>query len=200
MGGVISDELQRPPPTGPREGHPVLAGLVAFVAVIAVVAAVVGGGALLASKALGLSEEGAIDTGQAVQETLFLPRPSETEDAGEPAITLPPQPDSGSSDKPKKKFSKAPEPVELITLRAAQTAVAPMERIDLTGEYAAGEGAILQVQQFDGRGWSDFPVTASVGGGSFSTFIQAGAIGLNRFRMLDTDTGEISNEIEVQIG
>ena len=197
-GKVISDKLQRPPTRGERNEHPVLAGLVAFVAVIAVVAGIVGGGALVATKALGLSEDGAIDSGGSEQQTLFLPKPSETEDAGEPYITLPSQPEPK---KPKKnKPSREPEPLELITLRAAQTAVAPMAPIDLTGEYAAGEGAILRVQQFENGEWSDFPVTAPVSGGTFSTFIQAGAIGLNRFRMIDTDTGEASNEIKVQIG
>jgi len=56
------------------------------------------------------------------------------------------------------------------------------------------------VQQFENGAWSDFPVTASVSGGRFSTFIQTGMVGLNRFRMLDTDTGETSNEVKVQIG
>jgi hypothetical protein len=198
---VISDKLQREPTTGPREGHPILAGVVAFIAVVAVVAGVVAGGTLVATGALGLSDDGSIDTGSSEQETLFLPKPSETQDAGEPYITLPAQPQSNKTKKPKKnKFTKAPQPLELITLRAAQTAVAPMEPIDLTGEYAAGEGAILRVQQLENGEWTDFPVTAPVSGGQYSTFIQAGAIGVNRFRMIDTDTGETSNEIKVQIG
>ncbi|MGA8847322.1 MAG: hypothetical protein WB471_11975 [Nocardioides sp.] len=193
---MIDDELQ--PDPGPREERPVLAGLVAFVAVIVLVGAVVSGGALVASKALGLSDGGAIDTSSSEQETLFLPKPSETEDAGDPSITLPAQPEPK---KPKNnKSAREPAPQELITLRAAQSAVGPMEPIDLTGEYPAGEGAILRVQQFEGGKWSDFPVTAPVGGGTFSTFIQTGAIGLNRFRMIDTDTGETSNEVKVQIG
>ncbi|CAN5186241.1 hypothetical protein BH09ACT12_BH09ACT12_01380 [soil metagenome] len=197
---MISDKLHRPPTTGPREGHPILAGLVAFAAVVVVVAGVVGGGALVASRALGLSEDGSIDTGGSEQQTLFLPKPSETEDAGEPYITLPPQPQSGKTKKPKNPFTESPAPLELITLRAAQTAVAPMEPIDLTGEYPAGEGAVLRVQQFEGGAWTDFPVTAPVSGGDYATFIQTGAVGLNRFRMIDTDTGESSNEVKVQIG
>ena len=47
---------------------------------------------------------------------------------------------------------------------------------------------------------ADFGVFASVTGGQFSTYIQSGAVGLNRFRMIDTDTGETSNEVKVQIG
>ncbi len=200
-GTVISDKLQRPPTTEPREGHPILAGLVAFIAVVVVVAGVVAGGAVVASRSLGLSEDGSIDTGQTEQETLFLPKPSDTEEPDGPQITLAPDPDAGDSDKPDKDtFTKEPEPVTMITLTAAQTAVAPMQEIDLDGEYAAGDGAILRVQQFQDGTWADFPVTAPVNGGRFSTFIQAGAIGLNRFRMIDTDSGETSNEVKVQIG
>lgn len=198
---MISDKPQRPPASGTRTERPVLAGLVAFVAVIAVVAAVASGAALVATKALGLTEDGAIDSGSSEQQTLFLPRPSETEDTSGTAITLPGQPATEKPKKPKKnKSTREPKPLELITLQAAQSSVAPMQQIDLSGEYAAGEGAILRVQQFENGEWGDFPVTAPVSGGAFRTFIQAGAIGLNRFRMIDTDTGETSNEVTVQIG
>ncbi|WP_323793377.1 hypothetical protein [Nocardioides sp.] len=196
---MISDKLQRANPEGPRNEHPILAGLVAFVAVVVVVAGVVGVAALIGSRALGFSDDGVVDTSGSVQETLFLPRPSETDEPGTPYITLPGQTETS---KPKKnnKPSKTPKPVKLISLSAAQTAVGPMEPIDLTGDYAAGEGAILRVQQFENGQWGDFPVTASVSGGRFSTFIQTGNPGLNRFRVIDTDTGEASNEIKVQIG
>jgi hypothetical protein len=198
---VTHDELSGAP-SGPGDGHPVLAGLVAFVAVVAVVAAVVGGGALLASKALGLSDDAAADTSATARETLFLPQPSDTEAPTGPLITLPgqPAPSGTSSAEPDPTPSRTPKPPPPISLSAGQTAVGPMEQIDLTGDYPSGDGAILRVQQFEGGAWTDFPVTASVSGGRFSTFIQTGAIGLNRFRMLDTDTGETSNEVRVQIG
>lgn len=196
---MISDKLQRAHPEGPRKEHPVLAGLVALVAVVAVVAGVVGVAAMIGSRALGFSDDGVIDTGGSVQETLFLPKPSETEAPGTPYITLPGGPETSRPTK-KSKPTPKPTPIRLISLSAAQTAVGPMEPIDLTGDYPAGEGAILRVQQFENGSWGDFPVTASVSGGRFSTFIQTGNTGLNRFRVIDTDTGEASNEIKVQIG
>ncbi len=195
---MADDELERAPRTRTGEGHPILSGLVALVAVVAVVAAVVGGGALVTSKALGISDDGSISTGQSARQTLFLPRPSETEDAGDPYITLPAQP---QPEKPRKNsFTEEPAPVEPITLIAAQASVAPMQQIDLNGTYAAGEGSVLRVQQFEAGQWTDFPVTAGVNGGAFSTYIQTGAVGLNRFRMIDTDNGATSNEVKVQIG
>ena len=49
-------------------------------------------------------------------------------------------------------------------------------RIDLTGTYPTGEGAVLQVQRATGPGdsWVDFPVTVTVSGGQFSTYVQTG--------------------------
>ena len=52
-----------------------------------------------------------------------------------------------------------------------------MEQIDLTGVYPGGEGAILQVQRFEGGKWEDFPVTASVSNETFSTYVQTSQTG-----------------------
>ena len=75
-----------------------------------------------------------------------------------------------------------------------------MEQIDLTGVYPGGEGAILQVQRFTSGAWQDFPVTVSVSDETFSTYVQTSQAGLNRFRVVDTDTERISNEVRVPIG
>ena len=77
-----------------------------------------------------------------------------------------------------------------------------MARIDLTGSYPTGEGAVLQVQRATGPGddWVDFPVTVTVSGGQFSTYVQTGKAGPNRFRVIDTDTDLASNEVTVTIG
>lgn len=194
---MTSEKLQRPPSGGARDGHPILAGLVALVAVVVVIGAVVGGAALVASRSLGLSDDGSISAGSTEKQTLFLPEPSETEGSDGPYITLPSQPET--SEPPKDDFTKPPKP-KPITLTTEQTAVGPMERLYLTGTYAEGEGSVLRVEQFEAGAWSEFPVTASVSGGQFSTYIQAGALGLNRFRVVDSDSGEASNEIRVQIG
>ena len=81
-----------------------------------------------------------------------------------------------------------------------QQSVSPMQQIDLTGTYQAGEGAILQVQRLEDGSWSDFPVTASVSGGTFGTYVQTSRPGPNQFRVVDTDTQAVSNEVTVTVG
>lgn len=194
----MTDDQSQPAPKRRRE-HPIAVGLIALVAVAVVVGAVVGGGALAATRVLGFGDEAAVDSTASNSQTLFLPKPSDTGTPNED-ITLtgvPSATSTPSSPESSPKPTKTPPP---ISLTSGQTAVAPMEQIDLSGVYPAGEGAILRVQQFEGGTWTDFPVTASVGGGIFTTYIQAGSIGPNRFRMIDTDNGQTSNEVKVQIG
>ena len=75
-----------------------------------------------------------------------------------------------------------------------------MGRIDLTGTYPGGEGAVLNVQKFSNGSWQDFySISASVTNGTFSTYIQTGTPGPNRFRMIDSDTKLTSNEVKVTI-
>jgi hypothetical protein len=45
----------------------------------------------------------------------------------------------------------------------------------------------------------DFPTTASVSRGQFSTYIETGHTGVNRLRLVDPSTGESSNVVEVNI-
>ena len=78
--------------------------------------------------------------------------------------------------------------------------VSPMEQIDLTGTYPTGEGAVLQVQRFVGGAWQDFPVTVVVSNRTFSTYVQTSQVGMNRFRVVDTDNGTASNVVRVQVG
>jgi hypothetical protein len=75
-----------------------------------------------------------------------------------------------------------------------------MGQIDLTGVYPGGEGAVLQVQKFSGGGWQDFPVTAVVSNETFATYVQTSFQGVNRFRVVDNDSGLASNEIKVTVG
>jgi hypothetical protein len=76
-----------------------------------------------------------------------------------------------------------------------------MQQIDLTGVYPGGEGAILQVQRkLDGK-WQDFlSVDAAVSGGQFSTYVQTGQLGVQKFRMRDTTSGKVSNVVSVTVG
>lgn len=177
---------------------PVLWGLLSLVAVAAIVGGVLAVGATFATRATGLASSGGSTAESTQEETLFLPEPSET--ATEPGsyITLSDVPEPKP---PRSTFSETPAaPEESITLFAGQDAVSPMQEIDLSGTYVGGDGAVLRVQQLQSGQWADFPVTVPVYGDSFSTFIQAGAIGENKFRVLDTDTGEASNEVVVTIG
>jgi len=184
-------------PVTTRREHPIFQGLVALVAVGVTIGLLLGLGTLLATQGLGLGDEAgtAIDTQSGGSQTMYLPKPEQTAVSTGPLVSLLPgeTEDAGSTGSP------AP-PTAGIVLSAGQTAVALMQQIDLTGTYVGGEGAVLQVQRFEAGAWQDFPVTASVSGGSFTTYIQTSQGGANRFRMADSDTGATSNEIIVQIG
>jgi hypothetical protein len=195
----VDDETGGPP----DEGHPIAAGLLALLAVGLTVGLILGGAALAATQLLGVGEEDSASDDSSSGASLYLPQPSKTDRPDGPLITLAPTDQgTGESDpsapdsEPTESESKKPA----ISLSAGQTEVGPMEPIDLTGVYPGGEGAILQVQQFEGGKWTDFPVTSSVSNETFTTYIQASAIGLNRFRMIDTDNGKTSNEVRVRIG
>lgn len=172
--------------------RPVLMGLVALAAVALVIGLLGGAAMLVGVKALGLdggSSDGSSEPGSGG--SLYLPKPTDTPTAEPPPETTEPAPDA----------SESPEtPAAAITLSAGQVSVSPMQQIDLTGTYPAGEGAILQVQRFENGEWSDFPVTASVSGQTFGTYVQTSQAGPNKFRVIDTDTQTTSNEVIVTVG
>ncbi|MFC6287314.1 hypothetical protein ACFP3Q_08305 [Nocardioides sp. GCM10027113] len=183
-----------------RTERPVVAGLVALLGVGLAVGLVLGLAALAGTRMLGLGgdEVAAETTGGA---SLYLPRPVRTSANTDPLITLNAQPtqEPSQSGKPKKP-EKSEKPAPVISLSAGQTAVAPMQQIDLTGVYQGGEGAVLQVQRYTGGAWKDFPVTVSVSDATFSTYVQTSQPGVNRFRVVDTDSGRKSNEVRIRIG
>ncbi|MBS45371.1 MAG: hypothetical protein CMH83_19810 [Nocardioides sp.] len=207
LDAATSDEQPRE-----RRQHPVLWGVVALVAVTVVVGLVLGGGALVATRALGFSEAASTaDETSTASQTLYLPQPSDSDAPTDPLVTLAGDPEpttsgngggnnSGNDTSDKKKDKKKEKKEKQISLSAAQPAVGTMEPIDLSGVYEGGEGAILRVQQYKESGWDDFPVTAPVSGTTFTTFIQTGQTGEQRFRVVDTDTGAASNEVRVQVG
>ena len=185
------------------EDHPVVTGLLALVGVGLAVGLVLGVATMIGTRVVGVDGEAA--TSEATQqESLYLPTPTDTGGPSGPLITLAPEPgesrasDEGeSSDQPSPTTSKSPQ--EEISLQAGQNEVSPMDRIDLSGVYPGGEGAILQVQRFAGGSWDDFPVTANVSNETFSTYVQTGQTGKNRFRVADTDSGTVSNEVAVTV-
>ncbi len=183
----------------PQGEHPVLTGLIALVGVALVVGLILGGGALVATRVLGLDDDGTGSDEATSGDSLVLPRPERTATPSGPLVTLESDPtnspETGGADE-----SETAEPEREISLAAGQTTVGPMEQIDLTGVYPGGEGAILQVQRFEAGKWADFPVPISVSDETFATYVQTSQPGVNRFRVIDTDTGATSNDVRVTIG
>lgn len=178
------------------EQRPVLSGFVAL-AVVALAAGLLGGLAMaFGANVFGIGGGGSDGGEPSAKETLFLPEPKPTEDAAttETEEPAPDSSDEGEGTKEEEKKDKG------IVLTAAQSSVAPMAQIDLTGTYAAPDGAFLQVQRFDGGSWTDFPVTMRLEGQRFATFVQTGRSGPNKFRVVDTDSGKHSNPVEVTVG
>jgi hypothetical protein len=175
------------------EGHPVVSGLAALVGVGVVVGLLVSGGALAASSMLGLG--GDDDGGTASsQQSMYLPKPSDTVQESGPQITLQP-----GEQTPTDTTTSNAAPQFAISLSAAATEVGPMEEIYLTGVYPGGEGAVVQVQRFENDKWENFPVDAVVSGETFATYVLTARSGVNIFRVKDTDGPDVSNEVRVKI-
>ncbi|MDP3890909.1 hypothetical protein [Nocardioides sp.] len=186
-----------------NDGRPVLSGIAALVGVGLVVGLILGFATLGATKLLGVGGSSGTSSGQATsQETLYLPTPQPTESAEGPSITLAPPDEGGDTtgeDEPTEEPTEETTEKE-ISLSAGQTSVGSMERIDLTGVYPGGEGSILMVQRMDSGSWVDFNVTVSVSGETFTTYIQTGRPGENRFRVRDTDSRLVSNVVRITVG
>ena len=179
-----------------RRDRPVLWGLLALVGVglaIGLFAALV---ATMAAGVLGLdgSERTSAESGD--EASMYLPTPSASGRNANPGplVSVAPRGPGRASEGASDRGGKQP-----ISLSAGQTQVSEMGRIDLVGSYPGGEGAVLQVQRKEGGSWSDFPVSVSVSGGQFSTYVQTGRVGRTEFRVVDTDTDAVSNTVTVQI-
>ncbi len=184
-----------------RRENPVVTGLVALVAVALAVGLVLGGVALVGSRMLGLSGDSAGSADATERESAVIPRPQKTSSTG-PQVTLNTQsndavPTDTETDQTETKPSK---PEKAITLQAGQTSVGNFERIDLTGVYPGGEGAILQVQRLEDGVWAEFDATIPVSGETFVTYVQSARSGTNKFRVVDNATGEVSNPVTVSVG
>ena len=173
------------------ENRPVLTGLVALVGVAVVIGLLGGLAVLVGVKAAGIGGDSEASDDPSSSATFRLPKPTETSTETTPEETTETSPGAEPS-------SEAP--ATGISLSSAQQSVSPMQQIDLTGTYQAGEGAILQVQRMENGSWSDFPVTMSVSGGTFATYVQTSRTGPNKFRVVDTDSDVVSNEVTVTVG
>ncbi|MEP9363344.1 hypothetical protein ABLE68_10290 [Nocardioides sp. CN2-186] len=193
----MSDQL----PDRPDEGHPIIAGLVALVGVGLVVGLILGLGVLVGSKVLGLGGGDGAGTASDVH-SMYLPKPQKTPTPTAPEITLDPgETPTGSDDSsPTDEPTESKSPDKQISLSSSVTSVGPMEQFTLTGVYPGGEGAILQVQRFQAGQWTDFQATGSVSDETFAIPVQTGQVGMNRFRVVDTDSGLESDEVRITIG
>ena len=90
-------------------------------------------------------------------------------------------------------------PPQAIQLVATPLQATSFERVSLSGTYPAPAGTVLQVERNRGAGWEEFPTTATVEAGAFSTYVATGILGANQFRVVDTSTGKLSNVVIVMI-
>lgn len=175
------------------DNRPVLTGLVALVGVAVAIGLLGGLAVLVGVKATGIGETTTARDDGGSSATFNLPRPTDTSTVSDGATVDPVEPGPGTE-------TTSEAPAEEISLSAAQQSVSPMQQINLTGTYQGGEGAILQVQRLEAGSWTDFPVTMSVSGGTFATYVLTARTGPNKFRVVDTDSDAVSNEVTVTVG
>lgn len=152
---------------------------------------VIGGGAWVMVKALGLDSTETTTIGPGPVDpitplpTTAIPQPSESGSPSGDATDLP-------------TFPTAPNTGGLY-LSASPVFVKPMERINLTGQWPGHDNESVLVQRFEGGKWSDFGVQARVNLGTFETYVMTGHTGTQKFRVFDPGTQTQSNEVEVTV-
>ncbi|HSE10690.1 MAG TPA: hypothetical protein VLB29_18650 [Nocardioidaceae bacterium] len=187
-----------------------LVGVGALLGVAVLVGGVI---AVIAVGAVNLAGIGDAESSARAEPSLYIPeRTSEGTQEDDDGLTLEDlnggkSPTESESAEPKPEPSKSPKeekrkpkpPPSVISLSASPVEVSRMERIYLSGSYPRGEGASLQVQRLEGGVWRDFPTSASVSGGTFSTYVMTGQSGLNKFRVVDSAKGKKSNPVSVRV-
>jgi hypothetical protein len=185
------------------EDPPWVRQLLVSLAVLALVALLVGG--VVSVVALGAAKVAGVDSAgetASARPSLYIPsgRPTvgleqyPTPSGASTSSRTSPTPSASAS--PTKKRKKEPA----ISLQAFPGAVAANERINLTGRYRGGAGVRLQVQRLEAGRWTPFPVTVTVNGGQFATYILTSRSGVQRFRVADPAAGETSNAVRVTVG
>jgi hypothetical protein len=86
-----------------------------------------------------------------------------------------------------------------LYLNASPVLVRPMERINLTGQWPGHDNESLLVQRFEDGQWADFGVQVHVNIGTFETYVMTGRQGDQKFRVFDPTTQTASNEVTVTI-
>ena len=171
-------------------------------AVVALTVGLVVGGLVLGISQYAGVDEVAQAQAQKAPATMSIPPYRPTKPAkNEPGVRTYDPPPSPSVDLPTASPSVSAAAATGIALVVSPQSVGPGQRIDLSGSYGR-EGAALQVQRRPaGSGaWTDFPVSATVSGGTFDTWIVTSQTGATQFRVLDQATGTISNTVTVTIG
>jgi hypothetical protein len=148
----------------------------------------------------GLSEAPSLYMPSGKPRTTVRPYPADIDQSLLPSPSTSPSTAGSPSQSASPHQRSHPRHVQPISLQAFPSHVAPGARINLTGTYPSGEGTVLQVQELQGGGWIDFPVTVTVSGGTFSTYVITSYTGLTKFRVVDQATGRQSNPVTVQIG
>ena len=188
--------MTTPDDGGDSPRRALLVALVAMAGVALLVGLAVGGAAVTVMSFAGVGD----DTGESSsrsEESLFIPRykPTKTVEA---ELGLPSPSTSGKGEaEPSEESSPRTDRIKLFV---APQSVSAGERINFNGVYVDGEGVALQIQRKEGGTWVDFPVTATVRGGVFSTWILTSRTGESPFRVFDATANRASNVVTVTIG
>ncbi len=173
--------------------------LAAMLGVAVVVGLCIGGAMVAVAQVGGLTAESDGGSEAAAPASLYMPSYVPTKDSGDDGFDLPGPEDTPDALPGGDESADVPQGNK-ITLFVAPQNVSPGERINFNGVYTDGEGARLQIQRKEGGAWTDFPVDATVRGGSFETWIQTSRGGVTKFRVFDKDANRASNVVTVTIG
>ncbi|HET7356706.1 MAG TPA: hypothetical protein VFJ09_08535 [Nocardioidaceae bacterium] len=190
------------------EDSPTVRSLVIGLVSLVFVSLIIGG--VFSLFALGaVNVAGLANSGPAPKPSLYMPPLSKhpSPGAGPSVSPSPAAPSSPASTEAPAAQSPSASPTKRhhhrrhqITLAASPLHASPSERIDLSGRYPGGDGTVLQVQNYQSGSWTTFPVSVTVSGSTFRTYIYSGNPGPQRFRVVDTSSGRASNPVTVTIG
>ncbi|MDT9595314.1 hypothetical protein RDV89_19660 [Nocardioides zeae] len=186
------------------EDRPVLVGAIALVGVSLVIGLIVALVVLGGTRVAGLGGgSGGGGGGSAVEPTMTLPPITETELPAS-TISLVPEDTEGGDESAPAEPSETETTTEAadpsITLQVGSTSAGSMERIDVSGIYTGGDGAVLSIQRLTDGTWNDIASNAAVSNELFSTYIALGRPGENTIRAYDSAAELASNEVVVTIG
>jgi hypothetical protein len=177
-------------------GRTLLMALGAMAGVALVVGVILG---LVVMAVVRLSGVGEASTAaDQAPESLYLPSYQPTKSPQDDGLGLPGPTTSPSRSPSTPPSTPTPSP-ERIELVVAPHDVAPGQRIDFRGVYEAGDGVSLQIQRKEDGVWSDFPVTTTVHGGTFDTWIETTHTGRTPYRVYDVAAGRASNVVVLTI-